>query len=85
MKQPEGFAANGKEHLLCKLKKNIYDLKQSPHCWKWPYITSLSKWASVNPRVILAYMQMQEEICSLLVFMLIKSSLLKRMKREYKK
>ena len=33
MKQPEGFAFKGKEHLVCKLKKSIYGLKQSPRCW----------------------------------------------------
>ena len=32
-KQPDGFATKGKEHLVCKLKKNIYGLKQSPRCW----------------------------------------------------
>jgi len=33
MKQPEGFQVKGKEHLVCKLKKSIYGLKQSPRCW----------------------------------------------------
>ena len=33
MKQPEGFAAKGQEHLVCKLKRSIYGLKQSPRCW----------------------------------------------------
>ena len=33
MKQPEGFAAKGQEHLVCKLNRSIYDLKQSPRCW----------------------------------------------------
>ncbi len=33
MKQPEGFAAQGKENLVCKLKRSIYGLKQSPRCW----------------------------------------------------
>ena len=33
MKQPESFATKRKEHLVCKLKKNIYGLKQSPRCW----------------------------------------------------
>ena len=33
MKQPEGFVVPGKEHLVRKLKKNIYGLKQSPRCW----------------------------------------------------
>ncbi len=33
MKQPEGFAKNGKEHLDCRLRRSIYGFKQSPHCW----------------------------------------------------
>ena len=33
MKQPEGFVLPGKEHLVRKLKKSIYGLKQSPRCW----------------------------------------------------
>ena len=33
MKQPEGFVKEGKENLVCRLKQNIYGLKQSPHCW----------------------------------------------------
>ena len=35
MKQPEGFEIDGKEHLVCKLKKSIYGLKQSPCCRHW--------------------------------------------------
>ena len=33
MKQPPGFSAEGQENLVCKLKKSIYGLKQSPRCW----------------------------------------------------
>ena len=32
MRQPEGFVA-GREHLVCKLKRSLYCLKQSPRCW----------------------------------------------------
>ena len=33
MKQPEGFVKKGQEDLVCKLKKSLYGLKQSPRCW----------------------------------------------------
>ena len=33
MQQPKGFIRKGEEHLVCKLKKSIYELKQSPRCW----------------------------------------------------
>ena len=33
MQQPQGFTCQGKEELVCKLKKSIYGLKQSPRCW----------------------------------------------------
>ena len=30
MKQPEGFVVPGKEQLVCRLKKSLYELKQAP-------------------------------------------------------
>ena len=33
MEQPDGYAHIGKEHLVCKLQKSLYGLKQSPRCW----------------------------------------------------
>jgi ATP-binding cassette subfamily B (MDR/TAP) protein 1 len=30
MQQPEGFVKKGKEHLVCRLKKRLYGLKQVP-------------------------------------------------------
>ena len=33
MRQPEGYTKPEEEHLVCKLSKSIYGLKQSPRCW----------------------------------------------------
>ena len=33
MQQPSGYTQPGKEELVCKLKKSLYGLKQSPRCW----------------------------------------------------
>lgn len=43
MSQPEGFVSKGQEHLVCKLKKSIYGLKQSPHCWNTALDAHLKK------------------------------------------
>ena len=33
MSQPPGFVEKGKEELVCRLKRSLYGLKQSPICW----------------------------------------------------
>ena len=33
MDQPEGFIVPGKEKFVCKLKRSLYGLKQSPRQW----------------------------------------------------
>ena len=41
MKQPEGFAVKGKKELVCKFKKSLYGLKQSPRMWYQKFDTSI--------------------------------------------
>ncbi len=48
MRQPEGFVTPGKEHLVCKLKKSIYGLKQSPRCWNTALDSHLKKMGFVQ-------------------------------------
>lgn len=48
MRQPEGFVTPGKEHLVCKLKKSIYGLKQSPRCWNTALDSHLKKMGFVS-------------------------------------
>ena len=33
MQQSEGFEEEGKDKLMCRLKKSLYDLKQAPREW----------------------------------------------------
>ena len=48
MRQPKGFIVEGQEHLVCRLKKSIYGLKQSPRCWNSVLDSQLKKMGFVQ-------------------------------------
>ena len=43
MRQPDSFIADGQEHLVCRLKKSLYGLKQSSRCWSQVLDAQLKK------------------------------------------
>ena len=43
IRQPKGFIADGQEHLICRLKKSLYGLKQSSRCWNQVLDAQLKK------------------------------------------
>ena len=50
MSQPEGFVEKGKESFVCRLKKSIYGLKQSPRCWNTALDAHLKKMKFVQTK-----------------------------------
>ena len=43
MQQPIGYEKEGEEHLVCRLRKSIYGLKQSSRCWNTALDSHLKK------------------------------------------
>ena len=65
MKQPEGFVVKSQEGLVCKLKRSIYGLKQSPRCWNSALDDHLKKIGFVQATGDSASIGLQKERCLL--------------------
>ena len=52
MQQPEGFILKGQEQLVCKLRRSIYGLKQSPRCWNFTLdkLSEENRFSAINER-----------------------------------
>ena len=48
MKQPEGFSSSDDEHLVCKLQKSIYGLKQASRQWYLKFHNVISSFGFVE-------------------------------------
>ena len=55
MNHPEGFVVKGKKELVCKLKKSLYGLKQSPRMWYQKLDTYILGLGFVRSRLITMY------------------------------
>ena len=62
MRQPEGYIQPGKEHLVCKLNKSIYGLKQASRCWFDTINEFLKKMVIDNVNQTVAYTSSKRRI-----------------------
>ena len=51
MKQPEGFSSREGEHLVCKLKKSIYGLKQASRQWYYKFHGVITSFGFIENRM----------------------------------
>ena len=70
MKQHEGFSSNSGEHLVCKLKRSIYGLKQASHQWYLKFHETISSFGFIeNPMDQCIYQKVSgSKICFLILY-----------------
>ena len=62
MQQPEGFKAKGKEHMVCKLQRSIYGLKQASRSWNIRFDQAITSFGfEKSPDEPCVYKRIQEQ------------------------
>ena len=69
MKQPEGFVVEGKADMVCKLRRSLYGLKQSPRCWNFLLDTKIKSFGFLQiPSDPCIYVSMKDDIFIIAVY-----------------
>ena len=68
MRQPKGFIAKGQEHMVCKLQRSIYGLKQASRSWNIKFDQAIKTFSfDKNPDEPCVYKRIQGTIVIFLV------------------
>ena len=59
MWQPKGFIAKGQEHMVCKLKRSIYGLKQASRSWNIRFDQAITFGFDKSPNEPCVYKRIQ--------------------------
>jgi hypothetical protein len=76
MKTPEGFVVKGKKYLVCKLKRSLYGLKQSPRMCYQNFDTYILSLGFVRSKYDHCIYSKEEDNCFIYVALLVDDMLL---------
>ena len=70
MMQPDGFITDGQEHMVCKLQKSIYGLKQASRSWNKCFDQVIKSFRFYqNEEEPCVYRNMQDDIVVFIIYM----------------
>jgi hypothetical protein len=85
MKEPKIFAVKAKKEIVCKLKRSLYDLKQSPNMWYQKFDTYILSFGIVRSKVDHCVYSMEEGDYLIYVALYVNDMLLVKNNMDVKK